>query len=136
MAEVIDLEELRRIGFTLRRMQADMSPLYSRFDGVERRLAVLEERQAELEASTRLVGDAVAEVDRKLDAVAALVRDDVARLEARMEARFAEADARFGRIEARLDAMEARFDAMEARFDAMEARFVQVLAAIAGLKAS
>lgn len=85
MAEVIELEELRRIG-----RDADQGSLLSRVDGIERRFALVEERQADLELRVRALQDDVALIDRKLDTVTALVRDDVARLEARMEARFTE----------------------------------------------
>lgn len=88
MAEVIDLEELRRIGATLRRVQADQETLLSRFNGVERRLAIIEERQAEGEASVRALGHDVAQLDRKLDVVTEPVPDEVAGLERRMQARF------------------------------------------------
>lgn len=40
MAELIDLEEPCRISQTLRRMQAGLSPLHARFEGVERQPAV------------------------------------------------------------------------------------------------
>lgn len=98
MAEVIGLEELRRIGFTLRRMQDDQRTVLSRMDGIERRFAALEERQAEQEARLRALGDDIAQLDRKLDVVTALVRDDVAQLEAKMQARFAEMEARFAAV--------------------------------------
>lgn len=127
MAEVIDIEELRRIGATLRRMQADQGTLLSRFDGVERRLAIIEERQAEVEASVRALGQDVALLDRKLDVVVALVRDDVAGLERRMEARFSEIDRKF-------DAIDRKFEAIDRKFEAMDRKFDAVLAAIAALR--
>ena len=52
-------------------------------------------------------------------------KDDVARLEAVMDARFGQVDARFDRVEqvvdARFAAMDAKFDTIGSRFDAADA---------------
>lgn len=154
MAEVIDLEELRRIGVTLRRMQADQDTGLSRMDGLERRLAIIEERQAEVEVAIRLLGRELEQLDRKLDAVIALVREDVAGLERRLGARLDAMDRRldamdqrfdavdgrldamdrrFDAVDGRLDAIDRRFDAVDGRLDAMDRRFDEVLAAIAAI---
>lgn len=61
-------------------------------------------------------------------------KDDLARLEAvmdarfealeaRMDSRFAVMDSRFAVMDSRFDAMDSRFDAMDPRFEAMDSRF-------------
>lgn len=112
MAEVIDLEELRRVSTTLRRVHADQSTLPSRVDGLERRLAIIEERQAEVEAAIRALGDDVAQLDRKMDTVTALVRDDVARLETSFVEHRAAMDRRFADMDRKLDTVLAAIAAL------------------------
>ena len=124
MAEVIGLEELRRVSMTLRRVHADQSTLLSRMDGLERRLAIIEERQAEVEAAIRALGDDVAQLDRKMDTVTALVRDDVARLEASFGDHRVEMDRKFDGLRAEMDQ----------RFAAVDRKLDTVLAAIAALR--
>ncbi|MBX9699842.1 MAG: hypothetical protein K2X74_10405 [Acetobacteraceae bacterium] len=137
-AEIIDLEELRRIGSTLRRIQADQSTLLSRVDGLERRLAIIEERQAEVEAAIRALGDDLAALDRKMDTVTAVVRDDVARLETAFTEHRAEMDRKFaalqGEMDRRFQEMDRRFQEMDRRFQEMDQKLDAVLAAIAGLR--
>lgn len=54
-------------------------------------------------------------------------KDDLARQDDRVDARFAQVDARFAQVDARFDRIEevmtARFDAIDARFEAMGSRF-------------
>jgi hypothetical protein len=53
-----------------------------------------------------------------------------ARLDTRLDARFARAegrtDARFGAVDARVRALDVRFEAIDARFSRMDARFAQL----------
>ena len=53
-----------------------------------------------------------------------------ARLDARLDARFARAegrtDARFGAVDARFGGLDVRFEAIDARFSRMDARFAQL----------
>lgn len=73
MAEVIDIEELRRFSTTLRAIQADQRTQLSRMDGLERRVAVIEERLAELEAVNREHRNSFSQLDRKLDVIIAMI---------------------------------------------------------------
>ncbi len=117
------MDEIRRVGTTLRSIQADQRSTLSRMDGIERRFAVIEERQAEQEHTLRCLREQVELLDRKLDTVIAVLRDDVAEQLRSFEAR----------NEQRFRALEARMDRLEARMDALE---TNLLAAIADLKAS
>lgn len=118
MVEVIARHEIRRVGTTLRSIQADQGSTLSRMDGIERRFAVTEERQAEQEHTLRCLREQVDLLDRKMDTVIAVLRDEVAEQLRGFEAR-----------------NEVRFKALETRMDRIEARFDEVLAAIADLKA-
>ena len=60
-------------------------------------------------------------------------KEDLTRLEARMDARFDASDAKFDAIDAKFDTLEARFDSkLDAKVDGLEARMGASLARVEG----
>ena len=111
-----------------------------RFDGIEVRIERLEMKQpdtkpiweqaliaiAETNAAMRngfaIVGNAIDQINVRLDSMDKRFDGVDARLEA-MDKRFDSVEARFEVIDKRFDGVEARFEAIDKRFDGVEARF-------------
>ena len=96
--------------------QPDTKPIW------EQALIAIAETNAAMRNGFAIVGNAIDQINVRLDSMDKRFDGVDARLEA-MDKRFDSVEARFEVIDKRFDGVEARFEAMDKRFDGVDARF-------------